>query len=87
MPLLGLVPIQRGSVELFGEPLGLASAAGHRIGYVPQRSTAGLSGAKVKEVVASGRLAHRRPFVPRRPADRAAVADALESVGLSEPRR
>jgi zinc transport system ATP-binding protein len=81
--LLGLVPLERGSVELFGQPLG-SFRRWSSIGYVPQRSTASLSGAKVKEVVASGRLAHRPPFVPPRPADRAAVAHALESVGLSD---
>ena len=42
------------------------------------------AGAKVREVVASGRLAHRRPFVPPRAADRAAVAAALAAVDLTE---
>ena len=51
---------------------------------MPQRSTAALSGAKVKEVVGAGRLARRRPFVPPRPDDRAAVARALATVGLIE---
>ncbi|MCW2810739.1 MAG: transporter ATP-binding protein [Friedmanniella sp.] len=81
--LLGLVPRQRGTVELFGRPLaGFGDWA--RIGYVPQRSTASLSGAKVREVVAAGRLAHRRPFLPPRPADRAAVTRALEAVGMAD---
>ncbi len=81
--LLGLVPRQRGSVELFGQPLS-AFRSWSRIGYVPQRSTASLSGAKVREVVAAGRLAHRRPFVPPRPADRTAVSRALEAVGMAD---
>ena len=81
--LLGLVPVQRGSVELFGTPRP-AFRDWSRVGYMPQRSTAALSGAKVKEVVAAGRLARRRPFVPPRPDDRAAVARALETVGLTE---
>ncbi len=81
--LLGLVPARRGTVELFGTPV-----AGFRrwsdIGYVPQRSTASLSGAKVKEVVASGRLARRTPFLPARAVDRAAVAASLDAVGMSD---
>ena len=51
---------------------------------MPQRSTAALSGAKVKEVVAAGRLSRRPPFVPPRPDDRAAVARALATVDLAE---
>jgi zinc transport system ATP-binding protein len=80
--MLGLVPIQRGSVQLFGTALP-AFRRWSRIGYMPQRSAAGLSGAKVKEVVAAGRLARRPPFVPPRPEDRAAVARALATVGLT----
>ena len=81
--LLGLVPVQRGTVELFGTPRP-AFRDWWRIGYMPQRSAAGLSGAKVKEVVAAGRLSRRSPFTPPRPDDRAAVARALATVGLTE---
>ena len=81
--LLGLVPLQRGTVELFGVPRA-DFRDWSRIGYMPQRSTAGLSGAKVKEVVAAGRLSRRPLFVPPRPDDRAAVARALATVGLTE---
>jgi zinc transport system ATP-binding protein len=81
--LTGLIPVNRGSVQLFGCPLA-QFRQWSRVGYVPQRSTAGLSGAKVREIVASGRLSHRRPFVPPRPEDRRAVAQALDAVGLSD---
>ena len=81
--LLGLVPVQRGTVELFGTPRP-TFRKWSRIGYMPQRSAAGLSGAKVKEVVAAGRLSRRPPFVPPRPEDRTAVARALATVGLTE---
>ena len=81
--LLGLVPVQRGTAELFGTPRA-AFRSWSRIGYMPQRSAAGLSGAKVKEVVAAGRLSRRPPFAPPRPDDRAAVARALATVGLTE---
>ena len=81
--LLGLTAHQRGSVELFGTPLrGFRSWS--RVGYVPQRSTASLSNALVREVVAAGRLAHRRPFVPPRHADREQVAGALRTVGMDD---
>lgn len=81
--LLRLVPIERGQVRLFGTPL-RRFEHWEKIGYVPQRSTVGLSRAKVREVVASGRLARRRIFTPARPADRRAVAAALETVDLAE---
>jgi zinc transport system ATP-binding protein len=61
--LLGLLPHQRGVVRLFGLPL-RSFRQWARVGYVPQRSMALLGGSKVKEVVAAGRLAHRRPFRP-----------------------
>lgn len=82
--VLGLNRLTRGSVRLFGEPLE-SFADWARVGYVPQRSTAS-SGvpATVAEVVASGRLARRRPFLPRSRADRLAVADALDAVGLAD---
>jgi zinc transport system ATP-binding protein len=81
--VLGLVPVQRGTVELFGATRA-AFRSWSRIGYMPQRSAAALSGAKVKEVVAAGRLSRRPPFTPPRPDDRAAVARALATVGLTE---
>jgi zinc transport system ATP-binding protein len=81
--LLGLLPHQRGTVQLFDSPLG-DFRKWSRIGYVPQRSAALLGGSKVKEVVAAGRLARRRPFRPLSRADRVAVREAIARVGLSE---
>jgi zinc transport system ATP-binding protein len=86
---LGLVPLLAGSAELFGTPLRPASRnlrrGWARIGYVPQRVGAG-SGvpATVGEVVAAGRLARRGFLRPEGSRDRAAVTDALASVGLAE---
>ncbi len=82
--LLGLVPLRRGSVELFGTPLG-QFRQWHRVGFVPQRvtATAGVP-ASVWEVVASGRLARLRPLQPMRRADKDAVRSAIEAVGLSD---
>lgn len=82
--LVGLLPLSAGSVRLFGEPVA-EFGSWQRIGYVPQHSTIthGVP-STVREVVAAGRLAHRRPFTLARAADRAAVAEALEAVGLTD---
>ena len=81
---IGLVPLAAGEVRLFGTPLARFRDWG-RVGYVPQRTTAA-SGvpATVREVVASGRLARRRPFWPATTRDRAAVDEAIELVGLGD---
>jgi zinc transport system ATP-binding protein len=81
---LGLVPLSRGEVDLFGVPL-KRFRDWMRVGYVPQRLGAG-SGvpATVREVVMSGRLARRgwAPFA--RAGDREAVSKALDAVGLAD---
>jgi len=85
--LTGLRPVTTGSVELFGTALG-DFEDWHRIGFVPQRSGAS-SGvpASVWEVVASGRLTHRRLLRPLSRADRAAIDEAIAVVGLVEQAR
>ncbi|MFD0803595.1 ATP-binding cassette domain-containing protein, partial [Streptomonospora algeriensis] len=58
--MLGLVPLASGSVELHGTPLRRFREWG-RIGYVPQRLSAGGGvPATVREVVASGQVVRRR---------------------------
>jgi zinc transport system ATP-binding protein len=79
--VLGLLPVERGTVSLFGEPLS-RFRRWSRVGYVPQRSAAAGSGATVAEIVSSGRLSLRRPFFPRTGRDKAAVRDALDLVGM-----
>jgi zinc transport system ATP-binding protein len=85
--LTGLLPLAGGSLTLFGTPFD-GFHDWQRIGFVPQRGGAG-SGvpASVWEVVASGRLTRRRLLRPLGRADRAAIADALEVVGLSHRAR
>ena len=85
--VLGQRPVSHGQVKLFGSPLA-DFREWRRIGYVPQRASAA-SGvpASVREIVTSGRLARRRLLAPLSRADRRAVADALEVVGLSEQAR
>lgn len=82
--LLGLADVVAGEIELFGTPVTQGRDAS-RIGYVPQRhSLGGTVPSTVREVVSSGRLA-RRPWWARQGADdRAAVDQALETVGLAD---
>lgn len=80
--VMGLVPHQEGTVELFGEPLE-QFRTWERIGYVPQHSAVAVANATVREIVASGRLAHHRPFQWLRRGDHAAIDHALDLVGLS----
>ncbi|MGH3362269.1 MAG: metal ABC transporter ATP-binding protein [Nocardioides sp.] len=81
--LTGLRPLTAGSLRLFGTPLDEFDDWG-RIGYVPQRTSAG-SGvpASVWEVVASGALTRRRLLRRLSRADRAAIDHAISVVGLS----
>jgi zinc transport system ATP-binding protein len=81
--LTGLRPLARGDLRLFGTPMA-TFRDWQRIGYVPQRSgAAGGVPASVAEVVSSGRLTRRKLLRPAGRADRAAVSDALEVVGLA----
>ncbi|WP_394275701.1 metal ABC transporter ATP-binding protein [Luteococcus sp.] len=83
--LLGLTPVVSGSRELFGTDLA-HFRDWNKVGYVPQRGSLQLANATVEEVVSTGRLGHRRPFVPLRRRDREAIDTALERVGLAERR-
>lgn len=85
--LLGLVPLSHGRVEIHGATPG-RFRDWHRIGYVPQRLTAGGGvPATVREVVASGRIARQHRLLPASRADRAAVSRALDAVGLADRAR
>lgn len=82
--LTGLHPVTQGEVRLFGTPLS-EFADRRRVGFVPQRAgAAGGVPASVWEVVASGRLTHRRLLRPLSRADRAAITHALDVVGLTD---
>ncbi|MFS3128813.1 metal ABC transporter ATP-binding protein [Nocardioides sp. Bht2] len=85
--MTGLRPLARGSVQLFGTELS-RFREWHRLGYVPQRPSAAAGvPTSVWEVVASGRLTRRRPLRPKSAADRAAITNALEVVGLADRSR
>ena len=82
--ILGLAPMMAGTLELFGVPAPHFKER-YRLGYVPQRHTiVGGVPSTVREVVSSGRLPRKRPFAPMRAYDRAVVAAAIDTVGLSE---
>lgn len=83
--LIGLIP-HRGEIELFGTRLA-DFKDWNKIGYVPQRSGILVQQATAREVVASGRLGHRRPFLPESAADKQAIATALAAVDLTERAR
>jgi zinc transport system ATP-binding protein len=82
--LTRLWPLTGGGAELFGTPLDRFHDW-RRIGYVPQRHTAAAGvPASVWEVVASGRLTRRRLLRPLTRADRDAIRDAVDVVGLGD---
>jgi zinc transport system ATP-binding protein len=82
--LTGLHPLASGSLSLFGTPID-SFHDWRRIGFVPQRSgAAGGVPASVWEIVAAGRLTRRRLMRPLGRHDRAAIASALEVVGLGD---
>ena len=81
--IAGLVEPSAGTVELGGTPLiGLDRLAiARRLAVVPQLPSLPFS-TTVEEVVALGRLPHEHPIRGLRPADRAAVAAAIDRVGV-----
>ena len=84
--VIGAVPLERGGLELFGTPYA-KFRHWHRIGYVPQRTTAaGGVPATVREVVSTGRLP-QHGLLPFRRRDREAVDRALAAVGMLDRAR
>ncbi len=81
--ITGLVTPAAGTVELAGRQLGALSrlAIARTIAVVPQLAILPFA-TRVEDVVALGRLPHEDPFRGAGPADRAAVAAAIERVGL-----
>ena len=86
--LVGILPIESGSVQLFGQPLTPSgrSVPWPRIGYVPQlvSAAAGVP-ATALEVVTSGLLSRGRLRPPRNATARA--IHALDQVGLADRAR
>ena len=82
--LLTLSPLARGELRVFGVPV-REFRDWPRVGYVPQRATSATGvPATVREVVASGRTPRLSRWRRTSPADRAAVAAAVDAVGLAD---
>lgn len=81
--IAGLIEATVGTVELDGRPVASLDrlAVARRLAVVPQVAALPFS-TTVDEVVALGRLPHEHPIRGMRPADRAAVAAAIEQVGV-----
>lgn len=81
--IAGILRPSEGSVRLAGDLVeGLDRLAiARRLAVVPQAVTLPFA-ARVEEVVGLGRLPHEDPFRGQRPGDRAAVAGAIERVGI-----
>ncbi|WP_053614754.1 metal ABC transporter ATP-binding protein [Nocardiopsis sp. NRRL B-16309] len=85
--MLGIAPLSAGRILVHGTPL-RRFRDWRRIGYVPQRLTAGGAvPATVREIVASGQVASRRLLSLPTRSDRAAIDEALETVGLADRAR
>jgi iron complex transport system ATP-binding protein len=81
--ITGLIRPATGRALLGGDPVvGLdRGTIARRLAVVPQQATLPFA-TRVEEVVALGRLPHEDPLRGPRPADRAAVAAAIERVGV-----
>ncbi len=83
--ILGLVKPARGEVRVFGKPPSALGPLRRLIGYVPQMHAVDLRfPVRVGDVVMMGRYARLGLFRWPGAADRAAVRQALERVGLAE---
>jgi iron complex transport system ATP-binding protein len=81
--MAGLLAPRSGEVELVGRPLRELDrmAIARRLAVVPQEPSLPFA-ATVEEIVGLGRLPHEDPFRGARPADRAAIAAAIERFGV-----
>ena len=81
----GTLEPTRGHIELLDQPLsGLSRMAiARRLGVVPQAAALPFA-TRVEEVVGLGRIPHEDPFRGPRPADIAAIASAIERVGIGD---
>jgi manganese/zinc/iron transport system ATP- binding protein len=82
--LLGLHPIDRGTIQVFGQPVDKVRG---RLAYVPQTDSVDWDfPITAEEVVMMGRYPYLGAWKRIGKDDREAVADALETVGMAEYR-
>lgn len=85
--IMGFVPAAKGEISLLGRSVKDALKAG-LVAYVPQAEEVDWSfPVLVEDVVMMGRYGHMGLLRRPRPADRAAVTDALARVGMADFRR
>jgi iron complex transport system ATP-binding protein len=86
--LTGVMTPRGGSVRLCGAPIGIVDrkVVARTIAVVPELAQLPFA-MPVDDVVALGRLPHEPPITGLRPSDRAAVAAAIERVGVGHLRR
>jgi iron complex transport system ATP-binding protein len=86
--LTGVMTPRGGSVRLCGAPIGTVDrkVVARTIAVVPELAQLPFA-MPVDDVVALGRLPHEPPITGLRPSDRAAVAAAIERVGVGHLRR
>lgn len=78
--MMGLIPVDSGSIEIFGKPL---QEVRKQVSYVPQRTSVDWDfPASVFDVVLMGRYAHLGLFKRPRQADRDIAMHALEQVEM-----
>ncbi len=79
----GILRPSRGSALLAGDPIELLDrrTVARRLAVVPQASTLPFA-TRVEELVGLGRIPHEDPFRGHRPVDRAAIAAAIDRVGV-----
>jgi len=79
----GLLRPGRGRAFLAGDPIELLDrqTIARRLAVVPQASTLPFA-TRVEELVGLGRIPHEDPFRGHRPVDRAAIAAAIDRVGV-----
>ena len=82
--IAGLLPISQGTIEIDQQPIGALSAAerAKRIGYLPQNGTPTWA-ITVRQLVALGRLPHRRSWAAPSADDAAAISQALYAADLT----
>ncbi len=85
LALLGLLPVERGRIEIDGEPIERLSRRriARQIAYVPQIYE-GFLGFRVRDIIETGRYAHRDPLEAMQAADRRAIETAVDRCDIRD---
>jgi len=85
LALLGLLPAESGRIEIDGEPIERLSRRriARQIAYVPQ-IYGGFLGFRVRDIIETGRYAHRDPLEAMQAADRSAIETAIDRCDIRD---